>query len=391
MPAPEPIRLALVITELDVGGAEKCLVELATRLDRTRYAPVVYPLKPLPDRSQLVDRLIEAEIRVDVLALQHSWEYFRGVRQLAALLRHERTQIVQTFLFHANVMGARAALAAGVPHLVTGMRVADPRRWRIAVERWSTAGADQFVCVSQDVAAHYRNHGFAAEKLLVIPNGIDVGRWRDVQPADLRQFGLPPGRRAFVFVGRLDEQKGLDRFFCELPRALEQLPEHDLLLVGEGNQRQLRALAQRLAIADRVHFAGWQPNVPEILAATDLLVLPSRWEGMPNVVLEAMAAGKPVVAMRAHGVQELLGDAAEEQMAPLGDFPHLRCRLIEILHNRERAAKLGEHNRLFAHHFSLDSMTSAYDRLYMKVVRKEVQDSGLRQSTGPSRGESRSS
>src|SRR5262245_58313400 len=198
MPTPDPIRLALVITELNVGGAEKCLVELATRLDRTRFAPVVYPLKPLPDRNQLVDRLIDADIPVDVLALRHSWEYCQGVRQLAALLRHERTEIVQTFLFHANVVGARAALAAGVPPVVTGIRVADPRWWRKALERAATTGATKHVCVSQSVAESCRRGGFVAEKLVVIPNGIDIGRWRDAAPANLANLGIPSGRRVLL-------------------------------------------------------------------------------------------------------------------------------------------------------------------------------------------------
>jgi glycosyltransferase involved in cell wall biosynthesis len=292
---PAPVDLALVITELEPGGAERCLVELATRLDRSHFSPVVYSLGPRPPqgRTVLVERLANADIPTHFLDLRRPWHYPAGVRRLAALFRQQQPQIVQTFLFHANVLGSRAARTAGVPHLVSGIRVADPRWWRTAVERWATARADRIVCVSQGVADVCRRRGFAAEKLVVIPNGIDASRWRDAQPAELAQFGVPFGRRVFLFVGRLDEQKGLLPFFAQLPRLLAELPRHDFLLVGEGPQREsLLAEVRRAGIADRIHFAGWQADVPAIMAAVDLLVLPSRWEGMPNVVLEAMAAGK---------------------------------------------------------------------------------------------------
>ena len=368
-----PIRLALVITELAPGGAERCLVELATRLDRARFSPVVYSLGPRPPASQgiCVERLAEASIPTHFLDLHKPWEFFDGVRRLASLLCEQRAAVAQTFLFHANVLGARAARTAGVPRLVAGIRVADPRRWRATFERWATASADRIVCVSQGVADYCRRSSFAAEKLIVIPNGIDVARWQDAQPADLQPLGIQPGRRVFLFVGRLDEQKGLIPFFAELPRVLRDLPEHDFLLVGEGPfQERLLAQSRQLGIADRVHFAGWQADVPAIVAAADLLVLPSRWEGMPNVILEAMAAGKPVVATIVEGIAELLGNATDQQTAEVGQLGKFADRLIEILSNRELVLRLGELNQTRAQEFSLDLMVGAYSQLYTSLAQR---------------------
>ena len=108
------------------------------------------------------------------------------------------------------------------------------------------------------------------------------------------------------------------------PAWLERLPNCDLLVVGEGPlRRPLEATCQAKGIAGRVHFAGWRTDVPEILAATDLLVLPSAWEGMPNVVLEAMASRRPVVASDVEGVRELLGAAAPQQTVRYGDAQDL--------------------------------------------------------------------
>jgi glycosyltransferase involved in cell wall biosynthesis len=319
----------------------------------------------------LVERLAAASIPTHFLDLRKPWEYFVGVGRLAGLLREQRAEIVQTFLFHANVLGARAGRAAGVSRLVTGIRVADPRRWRTIVERWATTSADRMICVSQGVADFCRGRGFAAEKLVVIPNGIDLARWTTAQPADLQPFGVVAGRRLFVFVGRLDEQKGLLPFLAELPRVFRELPEDDFLLVGEGPQLDtLRDEVRRLQIAHRVHFAGWQADVPAIMAVADLLVLPSRWEGMPNVILEAMASQKPVVAMNAEGVTEILGNAAEQQTAAVGQWTEFADRIVKILSNRELALRLGELNQSRVQEFSFDLMVAAYSQLYTSLAQQ---------------------
>jgi glycosyltransferase involved in cell wall biosynthesis len=368
----KPKRLALVITELEPGGAERCLVEIAIGLDRSKFSPVVVSLAPPPvaiEKQILIQRLRNAGITTHFLNATRAWDFFAAVRRLADLFRGEQIEIVQTFLFHGNVLGARAAKAANVPHLLAGVRVAEPRRWRIAIERWATSAAARFVCVSQSVAAFCRHRGFASEKLVVIPNGVDVTRWQASHKPEANPLGLVEGRRGIVFVGRLDKQKGLDRFFCELPAVFDALPEYDFVLVGDGPQRAaLQRVAKRLGLASRVHFVGWKPDAAPSIAAADILVLPSRWEGMPNVVLEAMAAGKPVVATQAEGTVELLGIAALEQTAAVGDWDSFRRRLIEIGRNSQLAAELGGKNQARAGQFSISAMVLRYERLFESII-----------------------
>lgn len=368
----EPIRVALVITELLPGGAERCLTELATHLDRARFAPVVYSLGRCPpaDRQIFVSRLREAQVPTHFLDLDAPWQYFRGVRRLAELFRQQQPNIVQTFLFHANVLGVRAARLAGVGRVATSIRVADPRRWRNLLERWATSSADRHVCVSAGVQEHCRRHGFASEKLLVIPNGIDVDRWSDVPPAKLETFGVPSGKRVFVFVGRLDVQKGLDLFFQQLPEIFAAAPGHDFLLIGEGKERgRLQSLANELGVLPRVHFAGWQPAIAPILAASDLLVLPSRWEGMPNVILEAMAAGKPIVAFQVHGVQELLGDSAGSQVVSPERPSQFASHVCEMLSKSILDNDLGDKNRdRVRQKFSLAMMIKAFEQHFLSLA-----------------------
>lgn len=370
-----PIRIALVITELEVGGAERCLANLAVRLNRSRFAPTVYSLAgpPCDDQQTLVRRLAEAAVPTRFVNVRSARQFPTAIRRLRQMLAEQQPDIVQTFLFHANVVGALAARGAGAIRTVHGMRVADPSRWRLVVERAVGGRVDRVVCVSRSVADFYtRRARIPAEKIAVIPNGIDVESYSDVPPADLAAVGLPARRQAIVYVGRLHAQKGLDWLLRLMPQVFSHLPDCDLLLVGQGPEGpRLERLVRSLGIQDRVHFAGWRSDVPQILRASRLLVLPSRWEGMPNVVLEAMASGLPVVSTRAEGVMELLGEAAEEQTVAAGDRDGFVSKLFDLLGDDAVAERIRQQNLHRAgQHFSLDAMVDAYQQLYQSLLRR---------------------
>lgn len=382
-PMTERIQLALVITELEVGGAERCLAQIATGLDRNRFAPAVYSLaaRPPVDRPSFVQHLEDAAVPVRFVGVHAAWQLGTAIRRLRRLLSEQRPQIVQTLLFHANVVGTLAVrgLHRGPhapreenrPRLVHGIRVADPSWLRQAIERRTTAHADKVVCVSRSVAEYCAVRlRTSADKLSVIPNGIAAETYTGLQPADLGDFGLSPGRRVIVFVGRLHRQKGLDWLLSFAPRLLEQLPGHDLLLVGDGPERaRLESRVRAMGLDRRVHFAGWSPQVPRILRASELLILPSRWEGMPNVLLEAMAAGLPIVTTRVEGVEELLGPLADEQSVTFGDEAAFLDRLRRLAEDRQMAAGLGRQNReRVEQHFSWRAMLRAYEELYTSLA-----------------------
>jgi glycosyltransferase involved in cell wall biosynthesis len=361
-------NLALVITELNPGGAERALTQLALRIDRTKFQPFVFSLqgRPAEEQDELVRQLKEAEIPVEFLNARSKWEFPAAVLQLKRRLRALQMELVQSFLFHANVVAATAGRLAGVK-VVAGIRVADPNPQRQRVERWLAPVIERYVCVSQSVADFSAEVAkLPPEKLVVIPNGVDVARFRDAAPADLATLGLPAGRRWLIAVGRLHEQKGYDWLLPLLPPVFAAHPEYDLLIVGSGPQREaLFQQARELHIAPRVHFAGWQPNVPELLKAADVLLLPSRYEGMPNVILEAMATSLPVVATRVEGTFELLGPLATHQLTPPGDAAAFRTSLLAMLASRGRQIEVGAANQRRAEsHFSLAVMVTAYQDLY---------------------------
>ncbi|HUE74132.1 MAG TPA: glycosyltransferase [Pirellulaceae bacterium] len=364
-----PLRIALVITELEVGGAEQALVRLATGLDRARFTPVVYSLAPLPTsgQDQLVCTLAEAGIEVHSLGARHWWHFPAAVRKLAGLLTEQQPQVVQTFLFHANVVGVLAARQAKIPHVLMGIRVADPNWWRGGLERALASRGSGVVCVSQSVADFCRQkHKFPAGKLVVIPNGIDADDVSRTVPIDPEMLGIPAGRKLLTFIGRLDRQKDPGWLLKIAQTALPQLPDHDLVIVGEGPLR--RGIEESIAAsphADRLHLVGWRGDALSVLAESQMLLLTSQHEGMPNVVLEAMALGKPVMASRVEGVVELLGPAAVEQTAAWRDTEVFVQQLVALARDPARCEQLGQVNQARAReHFSIERKIAVHAQLY---------------------------
>lgn len=370
------INVALVITELDLGGAERCLTEIARRVDPQRFVPVVYCLGSRPARNETscLPILEQSGIEVHFLDGQKNWQFPILVARLKKLLKSHNPQILQAFLFHANILGRIAARRAGVKAVVSGIRVAERQsHWHLWLDRQTEGWVDRYVCVSRSVAQFSTSQGgIPPEKIVVIPNGIDIDRYPAPKPADLGSLGIRAGRQTVTFIGRLEPQKGIQWLIETSPTWLAELPDCDLLVVGEGHQRQqLETICQAKGIEGRVHFAGWRSDVPEILAASDLLVLPSAWEGMPNVVLEAMASRRPVVATDVEGIQELLGPAASRQTVRQGDTQAFGDKIITFIRNMPEAMATGQDNRRRAEeNFAISRMVTAYENLWESLVAK---------------------
>ena len=297
-----PLPLSFCITDLDPGGAERALVQIVTRLPRT-WAPHVYCLMR---RGELADDLEAAGVPVTCFDVR-SRANVGVVWRLSRALRKQKPAILQTFLYHANLVGRFAGRLAGVPKIVSGIRVAERRsRWRLRLDRWTERLVDRHVCVSPAVSEFSINSGLSREKIEVIPNGVDFEKFATAKPADLAEFGIARDADVILCVARLDPQKGVDVLIDAFATLAAQFPKAELLLVGDGPSRSaLSEQAARSGVGPRVHFTGYRRDTPGLYRAAKVFVLPSRWEGMPNAVLEAMAAGCPVVATRVEGTEGL--------------------------------------------------------------------------------------
>jgi starch synthase (maltosyl-transferring) len=265
-----------------------------------------------------------------------------------------------------------AGKAARIPLIVSGIRVAEKRSgFRLWLDRATGWMVARHVCVSEDVAAFSAARGrLAVSKICVIPNGIDAAKVAESVPADLTQFGIPAGSRTLLFVGRLDPQKGP---FVLMAAVRELCPRHadlHVLLVGDGPLRDtLRAWVAKENLASRVHFAGRRNDVPSLLRAADLFVLPSLWEGLPNVVLEAMAAGTPIVTSRVEGISDLLVDDRTGLIVPPNSAGDLAEAIDRLLADRDHARQMGHSAQHFVRErFTWDHVIAQYEQLYTDLL-----------------------
>lgn len=367
------MRIALTITELDPGGAEKCLVQLAICLAARGHEVEVIALGPTPNsslgsspnRTLLTDQLTQAGVPWKLGNAAGLLSLPRVVRWLRTELQRIQPDVVQSMLFHANVVTALANRKLAIPHL-GGARVGEPSRLRRFAEQWAAGRMRKMVCVSQEVARQYAG-AIPQDKLVIIPNGIPAAEFSLSvcdRPPELRQI-LPNGQTPyFIFVGRLSEQKGILPLIKKTDLLLENLPDHHLILLGDGPLRsQIQESINKSRNATRVHLLGWRPQAGPWIAHSRALLLPSRYEGMPNVVLEAMSVGKPVVVFAVEGVAELLGEQSEQVVH--GDLTQFIERAHQLA-NSDKIASLGVENRIRAEAlFRLEDQHAKYEQLYL--------------------------
>jgi starch synthase (maltosyl-transferring) len=367
----EPVPVSLVITDLDVGGAERALVALASRLDRRRWRPSVVCLGP---EGRMAGPLRASGIEPICLGVDPS-RPARAVSALARALRAERPRLVQSFLFHANVATRLAAPRAGRPWVLGGLRVAERRpgkRWHLAFDRLTARLSAGSVCVSTGVLRFTRDvAGVDPGRLTVIANGIDPAPIDAAEPVPRESIGLAPDEFCALFVGRLDAQKGLDFLLDAAGRVVAERPDWRLVLVGDGPERPRleHRLASDARLAGRVRWLGRRDDVPSLLKTADALVLPSLFEGMPNVVLEAMAARRAVVATAVEGTEDLVIPGRTGWLVPPRDPEALARALLEAAADPVRCRRFGEagYERIAAE-FTIERMSRAYQTLWADVL-----------------------
>ena len=360
------MRIDLVITELDTGGAEKCCTELAFFLVKRGHQVRVIALGPRPSSPKdFLVRLLESnKVELHFLAGKSWWTLPSVAFKLRRLIKSNQPDVVQSFLWHANVLSAWVVPALVIP-LFSGVRISDRRTYRHAFDRWSTSRSSKTICVSQGVADWcVQTERMDPAKLIVIPNGVAIESTK--QSISPNSHGVPTDAKILLFVGRLEPQKGIDVLVQHAKSLLCQLPDHHLVLIGDGSMRPLlNALAEQKALGGRVHCLGQRNDVRAWMARSELLLLPTRYEGMPNVVLEAMAEGLTVVTTRVEGIVELLGDQLEKQSVhkeAWNDFFELAAKLAN---SPEQQKKIGKANRQRAEaEFDLEKQLLQYESSY---------------------------
>jgi glycosyltransferase involved in cell wall biosynthesis len=254
--------------------------------------------------------------------------------------------VLHTILWSGNSYGRLAAIGLRLPVVITAERnvIARPA-WQVAVERLLDRWTDVYVVNSRAIAEGLiGRERLPGAKMRVVHNGIDLAQLPPFAPdraAARRRLGFDAGRRLVAQVGRLEPQKDYPTFLAAAARVAAALPDVDVVVVGEGALRQeLEALASRLGLAGRVRFLGLRHDVPALLGAVDVLALTSLYEGLPNVVIEAMATGAVAVATDVGGCRELITPGESGLLVPPGDVEAVTGAILQVLGSEELARRL---------------------------------------------------
>jgi len=373
-------RILQIIPTLDQSGAEKQLTLLAQGLPQDEFEVHVCALTR---GGPLQADLAAAGIPVTVIGKRwkadpHAlWLLWRLIKKLKPDLAH-------TWLFAANAYGRAAALMAGVECLVAGERCVDPwKSWELWFDRYFAKWTARIVANSQGVRDFYVAQGIAAEKIEVIPNGIPPAPpCPTTRQEVLAELGLPEDARIVGLVGRLWPQKRVKDAIWAADLLKVIRGDVYLLILGDGPHRaRLEKFRDQCEIRDKVRFLGHRGDVPRLLPHFDVLWSPSAYEGQSNTILEAMAAGVPVVATDIPGTRELVVDGQTGYLVSTQGWPPnaatvnksvaagLAKYTLRILDDRALARRLGEAaRRRVAEEFSVEKMVARYADLYRRLL-----------------------
>jgi len=369
------VRVLHVLATLLPGGSEISVLRLVGALDTTRYLVRVACLRGEP--------VLAAEFRsagVEVVRFGMRGKFDPGcLLRLRRYVARERIDIVHTHMDLADFYGALAGRLGGARCVVATKHAPDEfrtrRTWKrypfLLLERLAYEMDDAVIVVSEGLRVFFETvERLPRRKMIVIGHGVDATARPATREEARRSLGLPQQGPLIGAVGRLSPEKGQNVLLQALPSVLAAFPQAACVLAGEGPARAaLEAEARRLGIGDRVVFLGLRRDVPMVLAALDLFVQPSIYEGFGLSLLEAMAAGLPVVASRVGGIPELIEDGRTGLLVPPQDPMALAGAVVRLLGDSEGARRLGEAAASRSRErFSLGRVADRVDALYRNIL-----------------------
>ncbi|REK08267.1 MAG: glycosyltransferase [Planctomycetota bacterium] len=362
-------RILQIIPTLVRGGAEKQCVLLATNLPRDEFDVHVCALS---GAGPLADELKQAGVPLTVVGKRWKVDPLAWW-QLRSHIRRLNPDLVQTWLFAGNAYGRAAAWQAGTGKVVASERCVDSWKsgYQLAIDRRLARRTDAIVVNSRGVERFYRQQGIAGDKLRLIYNGIAAAPPSTISHDALcAELGLPAGVHLIGAVGRLWHQKRIKDLIWAADLLKVIRDDTHLLLIGDGPLRDdLEHFRDKCVIADKVHFLGIRDDVMRLMPHFDLLWLASSFEGLPNVVMEAMSAAVPVVATDIEGTRELVEHGQTGFLVSVGDRAALARYAHKILEDRELRDRLGQAGRdRVLHDFSVEKMVGAHAALYRELL-----------------------
>ena len=368
--------ILLVIDGLEFGGGERVFLQLASGL-KDRYQVFVATIPG----GKFADEL--KTLRVESFPVNMTRQLaVKPIYQLRDIIRHNEIDLVHSQGARADFFARIAARIADAPHIlctvampVEGFDVSPLRKkiYRL-LDQLSARYVKRFIVVSGALErALVEERGIPTHRVVKIYNGIEVNEYHPTQmKTGMRdQWGVARSAPLIGAIGRMVWQKGFEYFIQSAPNILEVIPEARFLLIGDGPLRaDLEGLARELNIHDRVIFTGFRSDIPELLSAVDILVVPSLLEGFPMIMLEAMAMAKPIVATQIEGITEQISAGEDGILVPPKDPNTLAAEVLRLAQDKELSSRLGAAARRKVERcFSVEKMIKETEKVYLSHLR----------------------
>lgn len=352
------IHVVHIIPTLNFGGAEKFVVELTKHISQYEITQTIITLwDERPLMSQLPDG-----VECVLISFPHT-SYARRIGVIAQKLKELHADIVHTHLFSADVWGRLAARYAHIPVVTTehNINISESRLWA-CIKRCMKNFSALYTAPSQAVATYMRDaYHISPSRVQIIQHGIDVKKFSTIQEASFKK----PYR--IGIIGRLVEQKG-HRYMIQ---ALTQFSSDDIRLVitGSGKKKEeLMVYAQKLEMDDKIQWHDPTPHVERVYADCDIVVVPSVWEGLGLVVLEAMASGRLVIASDVDGIGEIVENNSTGLLVPAQDSNALASAIRGAIENIEKSRAIAQAGRIWVEkHADVEVMAHTYAGLYTRL------------------------
>lgn len=373
----DSLRVFHLIYSLETGGAEADLLAKSRVLVQAHGYDIT--IGCLLKRGELAAEAEAAGVRV-LRPLMRGKLDASVILRLVRLIRSGRYDVVHTHMFASNLLGRLAAMLAVVPVIVSTVQLIADREawWEILVDRLLQHGTDTMIASSQAVRQSFIQRGIRPAKIAVIHNSVDLARFdavdREVARWATRQaFGWGESHFVVGTVARLEKIKGLEHLIEAAKTVAEAIPQARFLVVGDGPQREdLLGQVRHLELEERCIFAGLRSDVPQILPAFDLFVLPSLSEALGIAAIEALASGVPVVASRVGGVPEVVIHGETGMLVSSGDTVQLAQAISRVAANPDEARQWAERGQKRVRRmFDVNRLADAQAGLYQHFLERK--------------------
>jgi glycosyltransferase involved in cell wall biosynthesis len=368
-----PKKIIYLITDLQIGGAQKELCTILPHLNREKFDPLVVCL--FGGNGFIADNIKKSGTPVFDLRMRNKLDIF-AIFRLYRLFKDENPAILHSSLFHASIVARVVGKFAQVPIIITWRHnITHGNNFREWINKTTTNLDDCLVAVSKAVKEkEIQSTGVKNLNVVVIYNGINTHAYKKLKSTERRRirnrWGIPEDAYLIGSIGRLHPSKGFDTLLQSFKKIRSKIPNSWLIIVGEGEIRKnLEETARKLEIFDFTVFTGTITNIPEILGILDVFVLASRWEGLPIVILEAMASRLPVIATSVGGIQEIITNNETGLLIKPEDPDAIVEMVFRIYNDIVIATSLGKAGRAkILSKFNVIPITDQFQKLYSELL-----------------------